>query len=1144
MSSSDKPFAHLHVHSEYSLLDGANRCRDLAHRTAEMGMDSVAITDHGVMYGCVEFYNECKKNGVKPILGCEAYVAPSGHTCRDGKEQHHLILLAENEEGYQNLTKLISIACTDGFYYKPRIDHDLLSRHSKGIIASSACLAGEIPSMIMAHDYDGALSRAMLYRDIMGPENFMLEIQHNSIPEQALVNKTLIEMSRKHGFSLIATNDAHYMNRSDAEWHDVLLCVQTDSKVTDAKRYRFKGDDYYFRSPEEMWELFGDEVPESLTNTVLVAERCNVELELEKSYYLPNYEIPEGETLETHLRRIAREGLASRMRGHEIPENYEKRLEYELGVIEQMGFPGYFCIVSDITAKAREMGIPIGPGRGSAAGSLVAWSLRITDLDPIKHGLLFERFLNPERISMPDIDTDISDRGRDEVISYIVRKYGSDHVAQIITFGHMMSKAAVKDVGRALDIPYAEANRIAKLIPDPMRSGIKSIKDAITQSDELKTAYESDTAVRRLLDIASKIEGLARHASQHAAGVVITPRPTMEMVPVTKIKGSSQVVTQYSMEPIEKLGLVKMDFLGLRTLSILERALENIKAGGYEPVDLESIPMDDEKTFEMLRAGDTLGVFQLESSGMRELVKRIQPDSFDDLAPLMALYRPGPLKSGMTESYVRRKHGREKVEYPHPLLEEALSETYGVVLYQEQVMQCASRLAGYTLGEADLLRRAMGKKKVEVMAAQRTKFMEGAERNGVSAAKAGEIFDIIEEFAGYGFNKSHSAAYGLISYQTAYLKANYGAEFLAAYLSALVGSKMDVLGRYIVEVRALGYQVLGPNINKSGADFTVADGAILFGLSAVAKAGAAAVESILGARESGGRFKSLWDFLSRVDLRTVNSGVLENLLKSGAFDEIELNRRKLLESLHEMLDMAARRDVCANQRSLFDDDDADGETPEMRDVPEYMPRELLKLEKESVGIYISGHPYDEYLADEYRYAACALHDLPHWRTSESPVTVLGLLAGFKEKYTKKGEAMGILTIEDSECQTEVVCFPRQWPYVKPLLQDGAPYIVKGTLRSENEVSIVLDEMELLSETRARGHAAVRILVHSDGLPDEFFSSLHSELAKFPGSSPVMLDLQMPDAHALLKMRALKVSMAPELAEALSSMSSGRATIVS
>jgi DNA polymerase-3 subunit alpha len=1137
----NNPFVHLHIHSEYSLLDGANKCSDLAASARDMGMGAVALTDHGVMYGCVEFYNECKKAGVKPILGCEVYVAPSGHRCKEAKEQFHLVLLAETDEGYHNLIKLVSVACTDGFYYKPRIDHDLLARHSKGLIALSACLGGEVPSLITAGNESGALDRAMLYRDILGPENFFLEIQSNRIPEQALVNKTLIKMSREHGFGIVATNDSHYMKREDAEWHDVLLCVQTNSNVNDQNRYRFSGDDFYFRTREEMWDIFGAETPESLLNTALIAERCNVELAF-GDYHLPNYDLPEGETLSTHLRRIAGEGLRDRMKDASITEEYSERLEYELGVIEQMGFPGYFCIVSDIIASAKRMGIPVGPGRGSAAGSLVAWALRITDLDPIAHKLLFERFLNPERISMPDIDTDISDKGRDEVISYIVSKYGADHVAQIITFGRMMSKQAVKDVGRALGMPYADVDKVAKLIPEPIKSGIKNIPDAIKRTPDLKAVYESDAQVKRLLDIASRIEGLARHCSQHAAGIVITPEPTMEMVPVTRI-GDSQIVTQFSMEPVEKLGLVKMDFLGLRTLSIIEGALENIKASGYPPVDLEAIPMDDRKTFEMLRSSDTLGVFQLESSGMRDLIRRLKPDCFGDLVALVALYRPGPLESGMADQYVKRKHGLEPVEYPHPLLTDALSETYGVILYQEQVMQCAARLAGYSLGEADLLRRAMGKKKAEVMAAQRAKFVEGAESKGVPGAKAAEIFDIIEKFAGYGFNKSHSAAYALISYHTAYLKAHYAPEFMASYLSALVGSKMDVFGGYISEVRGIGLQVLGPDINKSRSSFTVSDGLILFGLSAVAKAGSAAVESILRARDAGGPFKSLWDFVTRVDLRTVNKGVLENLVRSGAFSAIEKNRRKLLEALPAMIDIAARKDAFANQKSLFDDTEADSE-PRMPDVPDYEQRRLLELEKESVGIYISGHPYDEFLADEYRYATCSLRDLAHWRMTDSPAVTLGLLSDFREKYTKKGDPMGILVMEDSESQVEVVCFPRQWPQVKPMLAVGSPYVITGTVRNEGEVSMVLDELEPLTEVRARRAGAVRIRVATEGLPDDFYSSLYAELGKFPGNMPVLLDLETPDQQGLLKMRAMKVSMVPDLAEKINDLSGGRASVMS
>jgi DNA polymerase-3 subunit alpha len=1137
MNGSEKPFVHLHVHSEYSLLDGASKCGDLARMASEMRMGAVALTDHGVMYGCVEFYDECVKNGVKPILGCEVYVAPSGHTCRNAKEQFHLVLLSENEEGYHNLARLVSIACTDGFYYKPRIDHDLLAKYKSGLIASSACLGGEIPSMLTAGDTEGALSRAMLYRDIMGPDNFFLEIQGNTIPAQALVNRSLIDMSKRHGFPLVATNDSHYSKRSDAGWHDVLLCVQTNSNVNDRDRYRFTGDDYYFRSGEEMWAIFGAEVPESLTNTAVVAERCDVRLKFGE-YHLPDFSIPEGETLETYLSDLAQNGLKSRLKGGPIPDEYGRRLEYELGLIERMGFAGYFCIVSDIIGYAKKHGIPIGPGRGSAAGSLVAWSLEITDLDPIKHGLLFERFLNPERISMPDIDTDISDKQRDEVIAYIVGKYGSDHVSQIVTFGRMMSKQAVKDVGRAMGMSYGDVDRVAKLIPEPIKSGIKNIPEALLRVPELKALHDSDENVRRLLDTASRVEGLARHCSQHAAGVVITPRKTTDMVPVARIGNS--IVTQYSMEPIEKLGLVKMDFLGLRTLSIIEGALKNIAAGGHPPLDMDNIPMDDDATYEMLRNADTLGVFQLESPGMRDLIRRLKPDRFEDLVALMALYRPGPLESGMADQYVERKHGREPVLYPHPLLAEVLSETYGVILYQEQVMRCAAHLAGYSLGEADLLRRAMGKKKKEVMAEQRAKFVEGAKKNDVSPSKADEIFDIIEKFAGYGFNKSHSAAYALIAFRTAYLKAHYGAEFLASYLSALVGAKMDVLGRYIGEVRSLGYQISAPDINRSGNAFTVSDGVILFGLSAVAKAGAAAVESILKAR-GGGPFKSLWDFITRVDLRTVNKGVVENMVKSGAFSSIEPNRRRMLEALPEMLEMASRKDECAGQHTLFDEDEED--EPVMPDVPDYDPRRLLDFEHDSVGIYISGHPYDEYAEDEAKYATCGLRDLPHWK-SESPPSVIGLLSGFKERISKqRGEPFGILTLEDSESQMEAVCHSKQWHKVKPLLAAGEPYLVTGSLKSDGDMSMIIDSIEPLSEVRKKRSRAVRIKIAADGLPGDFYDSLSSELKKFPGNMTVLLDLRTEDEQALLRMRSVKVSMEPVLADRINELSGGRAHVV-
>lgn len=1123
-------FVHLHVHSEYSLLDGAIRCGDLAQSIREMGMDSVALTDHGVMYGAVEFYEKCLAAGVKPIIGCEVYVDPQGHTCREGKgRNNHLLLLARDNEGYHNLMRLVSIANTDGFYYKPRIDHDLLSRYSGGLIGSSACLAGEIPGFILEGEMERAQERAHLYQDILGKGNFFLEIMHNAIPEQALVNRTLIEMARKEGIPLIATNDAHYMKQSDSSWHEVLLCVQTNSTMNDPNRYRFGCNDFYLRSSEEMWDFFGDEVPEALLNTCEIAERCQVELTFGK-YLLPDFKIPEGETLETFLEKKAWEGLCERLEGTP-PESYAKRLAYELGVINQMGFAGYFCIVSDIINAAKLKKIPVGPGRGSAAGSVVAWALKITELDPIRYNLLFERFLNPERISMPDIDTDISDKRRDEVIDYIVEKYGRDKVSQIITFDRMKSKAAVKDVGRALGMPYADVDRVSKLIPE----GVKSIAEALDLAPDLQKVYQESPQVKKLLDVAGHIEGLARHCSQHAAGVVITPLPLTEMVPIRKI-GENQVVTQYSMEPIEHLGLVKMDFLGLRTLSVIEEALANIEASGKPAPDLEKIPLDDPETYSLLQRADTLGVFQLESAGMRNLLRRLAPDCFEDLVAALALYRPGPLGSGMVEQYIDRKHGKAPVEYLHPLLEGPLRETYGVILYQEQVMQCAAALSGFTLGEADLLRRAMGKKKTEVMAKQRSKFVEGAALNGVERSKAEEIFDIIEVFAGYGFNKSHSAAYALISYQTAYLKVHYAPEFLAAYLSSMIGSKMNVLGRYIKEVRDEGISVLPPDINQSKGNFTVVDGVIRFGLNAVAKVGGSAAESILRTREEKGSFSSLWDFLCKVDLRSVNRGVIENLIKSGAFDNLNPNRRQQLESLQELIERAQKRASGGNQKPLFSEQDpGQEEVPVLTAVEDYPIRERLELEREATGLYISGHPYEGYENRVRRLSTCSIADVKYWRNPDVPAMIGGLLVNIKERYTKKGDPMGILELEDTETKVEVVCFPKQWATIKPLLEMGQVYLVEGNVKEDGKGTLIANEVLPLEVAEREKPPCFCFRFNASGIDDTLLKGLCRELKGHPGPSPVIMHVEMDGALILMKLKGIKVQVTSVLKERLQEM---------
>lgn len=1119
-------FVHLHVHTEYSLLDGAIKIKDLVSRAKEWDMGAVAVTDHGVMFGAIEFYYECMKQGIKPIIGCEVYVDPKGHTRREGQGgNYHLLVLAENEEGYRNLVKLVSIANVEGFYYKPRVDYDLLSKYSKGLIASSACLAGEVPSLILSGRYDEAKEKALLYRDIFGEGNFYLEIMSNGLSEQAVANKHVIELARKANIPLLATNDAHYLESSDADWHEILLCVQTNSTVNSKNRFQFGSKEFYLRSPVEMWKIFGDELSDALHNTVDISERCNVKLEFGQ-YMLPEYKVPEGETLESYLALKAKEGLARRFGGREIPQEYIKRMEYELGVIKQMGFAGYFLIVQDFINAAKERGIPVGPGRGSAAGSLVAYALRVTEIDPIKYNLLFERFLNPERISMPDIDTDISDKRRDEVIDYVVEKYGRDKVAQIITFDRMKSRAAVRDVGRALDMPYPDVDKVAKLIP----FNVSSIEEALELSHELKALYDGNREVKQLLDYASHIEGIARHCSQHAAGVVISPEPLVNIVPLKAINGT-QIVTQYPMEPLEKLGLVKMDFLGLRTLSMIEETLKNIAKNGKKVPDLTQLPMDDRATFEMLQRGDTMGVFQLESSGMRQLLKKLCPDSFQDIIAVLALYRPGPLGSGMVDQYIERKHGRSPISYPHPALEEALKETYGIILYQEQVMQIAARLAGYTLGQADILRRAMGKKKVEEMEEQRQVFVKGCLENAVSAEQANEIFDLIQYFAGYGFNKSHSAAYAMISYQTAYLKAHYPVEFLAAFLSSHIGAKKEILARYVREVRSSGIEVLPPDVNESEAGFTAVGDVIRFGLSAVAKAGSGAVEAILRARREGGPYKSLWDFVSRIDLRVVNKSVIESLIGVGAFDGLHSNRRQILESLPVLLEARARLDEDKFQQRLFslDGNDSLDVEPALVDIEDFEFHEKLELEKDAVGLYISGHPFEAYEERVRKYAYCTPSELIHWCSPQAKPLVGGIVTDVAEQYTKKGDLMGIVGVEDLDAKLEVVCFPRMWAKVKAFCQAGNVILVSGRLeeRGGGVTMIAEDVVPLEVAEREKGQIfRLRIPFH---LCDEtVLRNLIRTCKSYPGKDQVLVEVYNDRFSAFILLNDTRVTVSEEL----------------
>ena len=1116
-----KPFVHLHVHTEYSLLDGAIRCRELADKVSSWGEASpaVAMTDHGVMYGAIEFYSSCKEKGVKPIIGCETYVDTDGYTSRekrkDDKKNNHLLLLAENNEGYHNLVKLISIANTDGFYYKPRIDHSLLAKYSKGLIACSACLAGEIPSLILQGKEDAARERALFYRDLMGENNFFLEIMYNQIPEQKIVNEALINISRDSGIPLIATNDAHYLNKEDFEWHDLLLCIQTKSDISDANRMSFKYPDFYLRSPEEMYGIFGGTVPEALENTVKIAERCNVSFELDcGKYLLPKLDLSNEESLSERLSKDAHEGLRWRVGKLADDPEYADRLSFELKVINDMGFAGYYLIVAGIIKAAKDNGIPIGPGRGSGAGSLVAWALRITELDPLKYGLLFERFLNPERISMPDFDTDVSDKGRDELMRYIVEHYGSDRVAQIITFGRMKSRGSIKDVGRALKIPYSEVDKVAKLIPfDP--SGAKTIADAMETIPELKQIYKEDVNMAKAIDFASKIEGLARHCSVHAAGVVITPVPTSDIVPIRRIE-EGQIVTQYSMEPIEELGLVKMDFLGLRTLSIIEEAIDNIRISGKTPPDIEKIPMNDKKTYELLTQADTLGIFQLESDGMRRMIKRMKIDCFEDLIAAIAMYRPGPLGSGMVEQYIKSKNGQVETVYLHPMLKDILQETYGVILYQEQVMQSATILAGYSLGEADLLRRAMGKKKVEVMQKERAKFVAGCEKNKIKSEDAENIFNIIEEFAGYGFNKSHSAVYALIAYQTAWLKANYRTEYMAAYLSSQMGAKKEVMAEYVKEVRRSGISVLAPDINSSMASFTAVKDVIRFGLSAVARLGDNAVESILAARKEG-NFKSLWDFINRVELHHVGKSVMENLIYAGAFDSLcatdsarnnSANRAQLIAALPEFISAAQSFKSNGKQSSLFGDEDIVSESPALPDIHDYELFEKLEKEKEVMGIYISGHPFDQYEHIFRQHTITKINEINFWRSKTSP-RIGGVIAKWDEKRTKKGEAFGIITLEDADSSIEVVCYSKEWESIKENISIGRPCMVEGDLKTDREpVNIIARKITPVDEF-VDSPPYVRLKVILSPIVEEtsvLFKKVNIALSEFPGYSPVLLEI--------------------------------------
>lgn len=1026
-------------------------------------MDSCAITDHGCLYGLVDFYRACNQQGVKPILGCEVYVA--NRTLHDrtphiDDNPYHLVLLAENDVGYSNLLKLSSLGYTEGFYYKPRVDKKALAEHSEGLIALSACLSGEVPSYVAQGRIDEAEAVARQYLEIFGRDSFFLEIQSNGMRVQDLVNRQLVQLGRKLGVSVVATNDVHYLRREDATAHDVLLCIQTGSVVDDPSRMRFPTDQFYLKSAEEMYREFA-EIPEACAMTARIAERCNVELDFD-TLHMPEFEAPPGQTLDSYLRRLCEEGAIRRFGA--ISREVRERLDYELGIIERMGYSGYFLIVWDFIRYAKSQGIYVGPGRGSAPGSLAAYCLGITDVDPLAYNLLFERFLNPERVTMPDIDVDFCYERRGEVIDYVAGKYGSDKVAQIITFGTMAARAAIRDVGRALKFSYAEVDRIAKLVPAELNM---TIDRALEVSPELAAAVGESERNRTLIEIARAVEGLPRHPSVHAAGVVISKDPLTDHVPLYK-SADGVLTTQYPMEDLERLGIVKMDFLGLRTLTVIGNTVEIVKHTRNEDVDIESIPLDDPMVYEMLRNAESEGVFQLESSLFQNMLREVKPTKFEDLVAIVALGRPGPMV--MTGDFVRGKHCHDTVKYPHPALEKILEPTYGVMLYQEQVMQAASELAGFSLGEADMLRRAMGKKKPEVIAGLRDRFMEGALGRGVSERAAQEVFSLIERFAGYGFNKSHSAAYALISYRTAYLRCHYFPEFMASTLTSVMGSSERV-AMYIDVCRAAGVDVLPPDVNESFKGFTVSGNTIRFGLGAIKNVGEGAAESIISARKSGGPFVSFVDFCNRVDMTAVNRKALESLIRCGAFSKFG-KRRALLAIMDQVCDQSAvrQRHQESGQASFFDlfEEPSGFGTADipLPDVPDFSESQILAMEKELLGLYISGHPLASVAEAIRKVATMSVRDLSNAEDG-AYATLAGVIIGRKQIITRTGQPMAFVQIEDLTGQVEVVVFPRTYQECADILARDAIVVVKGRVDVKEEgIKILADSITELPKILA------------------------------------------------------------------------------
>jgi DNA polymerase-3 subunit alpha len=1138
-------FVHLHLHTEFSLLDGANRIDELLDHAQQLQMPAVAMTDHGNLFGAMKFYHAARARGINPILGCEAYIAPTSRFDRSTQggqtAAHHITLLATNYQGYQNLARLVSKAYLEGFYYRPRIDKELLAEHAEGLIGLTGCLKGEVNGHILQGNLRQARESVDRYRQIFGPENFYLELMSHGVPGQIDVNKQLIAFSRDMGLPLVATNDCHYLRREDAAPHDILLCIGTGKSVNDPQRMRYSQQEFYFKSADEMYTVFA-EVPEACANTLAIAERCALHLPFDRPL-LPRYEPPAGATLDAYLEQVARQGLEERLRvlrqrrGGELGEQeplYWQRLDKELDIIRTTGYSGYFLIVWDFIRYAREHDIPVGPGRGSSAGSLVAYALRITDIDPLEYNLLFERFLNPERVTLPDIDIDFCMERRDEVIQYVTEKYGKDNVSQIITFGTMMAKGVLRDVGRAFDMPYSDVDRIAKLVPNRLNI---TLQEALQDEPRLQEMQGNDPQFGRLIETAQRLEGLTRHASVHAAGVVISPMPLIDFVPLYK-GAKGEVVTQYAMDDVEGMGLLKMDFLGLRTLTVLHYATQMIADNHGITIDPAALPLDDAETYRLLSEARTVGVFQLESRGLRELLRKLQPQVFEDLVALVALYRPGPLGSGMVDDFIERRHGRREIAYELPELEPILRPTYGVIVFQEQVMQIATTLAGFTLGGADLLRRAMGKKKAEVMAEQRDHFVRGAVGNGYPEDKATRIFDLMAYFAGYGFNRSHSVAYALIAYQTAYLKAHFPREFMAALITSDMDNTDKVM-RFIGDCRDMGIPVLPPDINEGFHGFTVSGDSIRFGLGAIKGVGQGAVTAVMQEREAGGRFASFFDFCERVDGRQVNKKAMESFIKGGALDSLGMGRGQMLGSLARVLDWAQRQqeDRQQGQISLFGGATATAATlvtPSLDPVTEWGESERLVHEKDALGFYISSHPLMAVRQQLRRLTTATSQNLMDY-AREQMVTVGGLVTQQRTQLTKNGERMAFLTLEDLYGSIEVIVFPETYRRSQLWCESDEPLLIWGKVEGDgSEGRMIAQRILPLKEAEAWREFRRLTLLVSSAYDRTTLMQVREMLAGSPGECSVILALQFSDGERVLLRAAdhLKVAPSMELLDAL------------